>query len=81
MRPNNLIEELRIFMHNHGIAYINGSTSRGSKITEFFCFDDKIKDLLYKPFETDWHRIIIGQISDYKFYCNFQPKYLKTYKK
>lgn len=79
-RPNNLIEELRTFMWDHGIEYINGSTPRGSKVTEFFCFDDKIKDLLYKQFETDWHRIIIGQISDYKFYCSFQPKYLKTYK-
>ena len=80
-KPNNLIDELRIFLQQYGIPHIEGSVNRGSKTAEFFCFDDKIKNLLYKQFETDWHRIIIGQISDYKFYCSFQPKYLKTYKK
>ena len=80
-KPNNLIDELRIFLQQYRIPHIEGFVNRGSKTAEFFCFDDKIKNLLYKQFETPWHRIIIGQISDYKFYCSFQPKYLKTYKK
>lgn len=75
------MEELRQFLFDKGINYISGYTQRGSKITEFWCFDDKIKQFIGKQLETDWHRIIIGQISDYKFYCSFQPKYLKIYEK
>ena len=41
-KPNNLIDELRMFLQQYGIPHIEGSVSRGSKTAEFFCFNDEI---------------------------------------
>lgn len=59
-KPDNLIDELRMFLQQYGILHIKGSVNRGSKIAEFFCFNDEIVNILYKQLETPWHRIIIG---------------------
>ena len=55
MKPNSLIDELRQFLFDKGINYISGYTQRGSKITEFWCFDDKIKQFTDRQLETQYH--------------------------
>ena len=80
MRPNSLIDELRQFLFDKGINYISGYTPRGSKIAEFWCFDDKIKQFIDKQLKTQYHRIYISNKSNNFYYCSFQPLFLKTYK-
>jgi hypothetical protein len=80
MRLNSLVDELRQFLFDKGINYISGYTQRGSKITEFWCFDDKIKQFTNKPLKTQYHRIYISKKFNNFYYCSFQPLFLKTYK-
>lgn len=80
MRPNSLIDELRQFLFDNGINYISGYTPRGSKIAEFWCFDDKIKQFIGKQLKTKYHRIYISNKFNNHYYCSFQPLFLKTYK-
>lgn len=78
MRPNSLVNELRQFLRSKGINYISGHTPRGSKITEFWCFEN-IDDIIHKQMKTQYHRIYISRKYDNFYYCSFQPLTTKTY--
>lgn len=78
MRPDSLVDELRQFLGSKGINYISGYTPRGSKITEFWCFEN-MDNIINKQMKTQYHRIYISRKRDNFYYCSFQPLTTKTY--
>lgn len=75
--PYELSETLR---DEFGIEIVGAYTSRGSKIVDFYCFDNAIECITHIQLQNKYHRYIITKKSDNYYSCSFQPLHLKTYK-
>lgn len=74
-----LQEELREFMRKHDVCFFGFSNKKGSKYPTIYCYDENLKELLNKTWESTHHRITISQVYiggesvDGKYHVSFQP--------
>lgn len=72
--PTTLGQELYdTLLEQYNIEIYGCKGQRGSKVIEFYCKDDKIKQILNKGLHNKYHNYILG-VKDDRFnlyYCNF----------
>lgn len=69
-----LPQELYNFLLMHDIQIYGAYTECGSKIVQFYCNDDKIKEMLHKQYYIEDRGIIMGERQYGGYYASMTKK-------